>query len=417
MFGLMALIALCLSAAPPQAFDGGVEVLEDRLEADFPDDLSFTLAARADVEIIEVQLLYRTVGSDIWSYAYADVSPARHVKSNLTLLVGGPSYLPPGTDLEYYYVINDAQGNLHRTESKVVEYADRRFNWDRTQIGPLVLFHHGLSQSRVNAASQQVEEGLNYVASILQLEASQPIKGIIYNSNSEAGPALPRQSETITDAQVFGGFAFSSNGVFVGVDFDPRIIVHEAAHLLLAQALGSEALPVPAWLNEGIASYVEPGSTPYSGRSLSARSLPLRSMFRVSGTPSSIGTFYRKAESVVSYLIEDFGLESFQGFLGELARGRTTEEALLQTYGFGVSGLDALWATDDRRPPAPAPGSRPRGSPWVNFSPLVIGVVAITVFIAMALRYVVRRVRSVDRPEDRLQPWEDPDLFDPYDEG
>ena len=414
--GLTALLATCLLAGPVQAFGGGIEVLKDSRETDFPGDLNFTLTAQGDVEIVEVQLLYRIVGSNIWSYAYADFSPGQQVNTNITLAVGRPTYLPPGTELEYYYVISDAQGNLHRTEIKLVEYADRRFQWDRTQIGRLVLLHHGLSQSRVRAVSKEVEDGLNHLTNLLQLKVSQPIKGIIYNSGAEARPAFPRQSETITEAQVFGGFAFSSSGVFVGVGFSPRIIVHESAHLLFTQALGPDALPVPAWLNEGFASYVEPGSTAYSGRSLSSRSLPLRAMSRVSGTPDTIGTFYRKAESVVAYLIEDFGVESFQRFLEELAQGRMTEEALFRTYGFGVSGLDSRWASDDQRPPAPAPGSPFRGSPWVNFSSLVMGALAVTVFIAMVLRYIVRRLRPTERPEDRLQPWEDPDLIDPYDD-
>ena len=416
LFGIAPVLAIYLLAAPLQAFGGGIEVLEDSREADFPGGLNFTLTAQGDVEIVEVQLLYRPVGSDIWSYAYADFSPGQRVNSNLTLTVGGSTYLPPGTELEYYYLIRDAEGSLHRTETKVLEYADRRFQWDRTQIGGLALLYHGLSQSRVTAVSREVESGLNHINGLLQLEASRPIKGIIYNSDSEARPAFPRQSETITDAQVFGGFAFSSTGVFVGIGFNPRIIVHEAAHLLLAQALSPDALSVPAWLNEGFASYVEPGSTPYSGKSLSSRGLPLQAMSRVSGTPSTIGTFYLKAESVVSYLIEEFGVDSFQRFFRELSQGRTTEEALFQTYGFGVSGLDARWATDVQRPPAPAPGSRTRGSPWANFSPLVIGALAITVLIAVSLRYVVRKLRTVDDPEDRLQPWEDPDILDPYDD-
>ena len=195
---------------------------------------------------------------------------------------------------------------------------------------------------------------------------------------AKARPAFPRQSETLTEAHVFGRDSpFPLVACLWESAFRPRIIVHEAAHLLLKQAVGPDALPMPAWLDEGFASHVEPSSTPYSGRSLSSRSLPLRTMTRISGTPRSIATFYRKAESVVAYLIEDFGVESFQQFLGELARGRMTEEALLQTYGFGVSELDARWASDAQGPPAPAPGSPTRGYPWVNFSGLVLGALAV----------------------------------------
>ena len=411
--GLGIALGLWLLVVPVQAFDGGIQVLEEHREVEFPDDLSFTMTAEADQDIVEVRLLFRTVGSDVWSYAYAIFNPGRRVTTSLDLRVGGLTYLPPNIELEYYYVIRDAQGNVHRTPAQLVEYADNRFQWETTQVGPLELLYHDLSRSRVKTVSRDVEEALDRISSLLRVEAIRPIKGVIYNSNPEAQAAFPRQSETITEAQVFGGFAFSANGIFVGVGFRTGIIVHEAAHLLLDQALGPKALPVPAWLNEGFASYVEPGSVPYSGRSLSSRGLSLRAMARVSGTPQTIATFYLKSESVVAYLIEEFGVESFQQFISKLADQIVTDDALIQTYGFDTTGLEARWFSDDQRPPAPAPGSSAAGSPWVNFSGLVLGALGVVVLVSVTLRYAIRKLRPSYGPEDRLQPWEDPDYWDP----
>ena len=409
--GLVIALGLWLSVVPVQAFDGGIQVVEEHQEVEFPDGLRFTMTAESDQDIVEVQLLFRTVGSDVWSYAYAIFNPDRRVTTRLDLSVGGSNYLPPGIELEYYYVIRDAQGNDHRTPAQLVEYVDNRFQWETTQVGPLELQYHGLSGSRVKAVSREVEEGLDHVSSLLRLGVIRPIKGVIYNSNAEAQAAFPRQSETITDAQVFGGFAFAPNRIFVGVGFRTGIIVHEAAHLLMDQALGPKALPVPAWLNEGFASYVEPGSVPYSGQSLSSRGLSLRAMARVSGTPQTIGTFYLKSESVVAYLIEEFGVESFQQFIGKLGERIVTDDALIQTYGFDTTGLEARWSSDAQRPSAPAPGSSVAGSPWVNFSGLVIGALALVLVVSVTLRYAIRKLHPSRREEDRLQPWEDPDLW------
>ena len=410
-----AVLALWVLAASAQA-SGGIDVLEDSREARFPDGFRFSLTAQGDADIVEVQLLYRTVNSDVWSYTYADFSPGSPVAVNLDLSIGGSSYLPPGVQVEYYYVIRDAQGNVHQTDAKLIEYADDRFQWESVQIGPLQLLYHGLSKSRIDSVSQAVEGGLSHVVDLLELETVRPIKGVIYNSDGEARPAFPYQSETITEARVFGGFAFPSNRVFVGIGFRPGIIIHEAAHLLVVQALGPNALPLPAWLDEGIASYVEPGSTPYSGTSLSADSLPLRAMNRLSGTPQGIFAFYRKAESVVTFLIDGFGVGRFQRLLRDLSQGRTVEEALLDTYGFGISELDSRWASDAKGPTAHAPGSRSADLPWINFSGLVLAGLVIFVSAAVVFRYAVRRLRPVDSPEDRLQPWEDPDLLDDYDQ-
>ena len=400
---------------------GGIEVIEDDHQVEFPSELSFTMTAESNEEIVEIQLLYRIAGSQVWSYAYADLTPGKRVTSNLDLAVTGSAYLPPGVDVEYYYVITDSLGNTHATEIQSVQYLDGRYQWERTQVDSLTLLHHGLPQSRVSMVSREVEEALSYIRSLLDMDNlvdhPQAIRGIIYNRNSEARNAFPRQSQTITDSQVFGGFAFPNNKVFVGVGFRTRIISHESAHLMLNQAVGPNALPVPSWLDEGFAGYVEPGSRAFSGSSLSGRGLPLRSMGRLSGTPQSIGTFYRKAESVVAYMIQEFGVDSFQSLIARLSQGDTMDQALNQAYGFDLSGLEARWSTDDGPPIAPPPGRQSRGTPWASFSSVVIGGLAVVVVVAWAIKSVMRKLRPEYPSEEGLQPWEDPDLMDwDYDE-
>lgn len=402
------------------AMGGGIEVVRDERKVDFPTGLNFTITAESVEDIVEVQLLYRTAGSQVWSYAYADVVPGKRITSNVSLMITGPVYLPPGVDVEYYYVITDAQGNTHTTDIQSMEYLDGRYHWDRTQIDSLTLLYYELSGSKVRSVSLEVKEALNNIRRLLRLENPGPMRGVIYNSNSEAQSAFPRQSQTITDQHVFGGFAFPANSVFVGVGFQTRIITHEAAHLLMDQAVGPRALPVPSWLDEGFASYVEPRSKAYSGSSLRRRGLSLRSMTRTSGTPQSIGTFYQKAESVVSYMIEEFGVETFQHLIESLSQGLTIDQALRQSYGFDVLGLETRWVTDDGPPAAPAPGRQSIGTPWASFSTIVIGGLAVVVMAAWVMRFVIRKLRpdysGPEYLEEGLQPWGDPDLMDWEDE-
>ena len=414
---VIAVVAMVWAPAHPAlAADGSIEVLSESGSVEFPNGLSFSLTAQGSADIVEIRFLHRLRGSSVWSYAYPDFSPGPSVRASLNISVAGSEYLPPGAELEYYYVLGDVQGNVHQTRPNVIEYADHRFHWERAQIGGLQLLYHELPQSHVAAASQSVESRLAYVLELLGVDSFRPVKGVIYNSHAEARQAFPHISRTIAEARVFGGYAFPSSGVFVAIGFRPGIIVHETAHLLLDQALGRYALPLPAWLNEGFASYVEPGSRPHSGTRLSPGSLPLSSMNSVSGTPDEIPKFYHKAESVVAFMINTYGVERFQRLLNKLSDGRPVEEAMVETYGFGVSDLDSRWSSDGGEPASPQPGSHRSSFPWVNFSGLVLGALAIVVFTAVAARYAVRRLRSTENPEDRLQPWEDPDLMEEYDE-
>ena len=412
LVGLVLTLSLLAASSPVRASGDGITVVTDRWAIQFPGHVSFDLTAQSLQQIVEVRLLYRTTQSRTWTYAYPEFQPGRRVTASFNLNTSGASFLPLGTKLEYYYVIRDAQGNVHQTLPKVLEYADTRFQWEQALIGSLVLMYHDIPEFKVTQVSEELAGELERLRDLLQIKPGQPIKGVIYNHRSAALGAFPNRSRTLTEQHVFEGFAFPTLGLFVGLGLEPRLIIHESAHLLLHQKLGPRALPMPAWLDEGFASYVEPGSVAYSGQSLRSLGAPLENMASVRGTPQDIGIFYLKAESVVSYLIEEHGVESFQGFLGQIGLGRSVNNALQVTYGFGVAGLDSLWGASSEGPPVRGRISTGRPSPFLYFDIWIFAVLGLVVMAAVAVRYVTSKLRPSPDPEEGLQPWEDPDVLE-----
>ncbi len=414
--GLVAALAVIALQSPPAALaqdsGGGVTVVKDRWVVQFPGLIAFDLTAQSQQRIVEVRLRYRTVGNRVWSYAYPAFESGQRVTATFNLSAVGGDFLPLGAQLEYYYVIRDDQGGVYETPSKTLEYTDTRFQWQQAQAGPLILMYHDIPRSKVAEVTSQVEVELRRLASMLRLDTSRPIKGIIYNERSAAIGAFPHQSRTITDQHVFEGFAFPERGLFVGLGMSPRLIVHESAHVMLHQTLRGGVARMPAWLDEGFASYMEPGANPYSGQSLSAMSVPLTSMTAVHGTPRDIRDFYLKAESVVAYLIEEHGEDRFRSLLDRLREGRAVDEGLRLTYGFDVAGLEELWSADSRGRRAPARVSSPRPSPFIYFDVWLISLLVLVALTSVLLRYTVGRFRSNLDPEEGLQPWEDPDVLD-----
>ena len=414
--GLVAALAVIALQSPPEALaqdsGGEVTVVKDRWVVQFPGLIAFDLTAQSQQRIVEVRLRYRTVGNRVWSYAYPAFEPGQRVTATFNLSAVGGNVLPLDAQLEYYYVIRDDQGGVYETPAKSLEYTDTRFQWQQAQAGPLILMYHDIPRSKVAEVTSQVEVELRRLASMLRLDTSRPIKGIIYNERSAAIDAFPHQSRTITDQHVFEGFAFPERGLFVGLGMSPRLIVHESAHVMLHQTLRGGVARMPAWLDEGFASYMEPGANPYSGQSLSAMSVPLTSMTAVHGTPRDIRDFYLKAESVVAFLIEEHGEDRFRSLLDRLREGRAVDEGLRLTYGFDVAGLEELWSADSRGRHAPARVSSPRPSPFIYFDVWLIGLLALVALTSVLLRYTVGKFRSNLDPEEGLQPWEDPDVLD-----
>ena len=412
-----------LTASGVSAAGGDIEVIDTGEEVDFPGNVDLSVTAEGDSEIVEVRLFYRTVGSRVWAYAYPEFVPDTRVTASLNLTGKVSAYLPPGTEIEYYYEIIDALGNILSTEPTVLEYEDTRFEWDEVKVGPLTLRYYDQSDLRVRGVVRSLESDLARLQSLLQLENPDKIKGVIYARRAHTLDAFPQQSRTTTEQQIFQGFAFPERSLFLGLGMDRGLIVHESAHLLFAQAMGNLALSIPAWLDEGFASYMDPSVKIFSGDSLSSRTNPLRSMGTVTGTPHSIGIFYQKSLSVMAFLIDEFGEPSFQSFIGQLSRGSTVDAALTNVYGFDVDGLDARWAGQSTVSEPPAPSAPERTNPddgpsaILFFNSWLLGGLVILVLAAVSIQFVASKLRPARYPDEGLQSWEDPDLWDGEDEG
>ena len=425
LFLLLSVVFLVasLTASSVSAAGGDIEIVSTDESVDFPGNVDLSVTAEGDAGIVDVRLYYRTVGSRIWAYAYPDFVPANRITATLNLTGEVSTYLPPGTEVEYYYEITDAQGNVLRTELALVEYEDTRFDWDEVKVGPLTLLYYDQSGAVVRSVVKSLESDLARLQDILQIEQTDEIKGVIYSRRSHTLDAFPQQSRTTTEQQTFQGFAFPERSIFLGLGMERGLIVHESAHLLLGQAMGDNALPTPAWLDEGFASYMDPSVKIFSGGSLNSRANPLRAMNTVTGTPHSIGTFYRKSLSVVAFMIDRFGETQFQRLITELGQGSTMDIALTRVYGFDIDGLDARWAGEIATKRAAEPSSPgrltpdpERPSPILFFNSWLLGGLILLVLGAVSIQYVASKLRPERYPEDGLQPWEDPDLWDDDDD-
>ena len=332
--------------APAATLGAGneIRVVQTEQKVNYPSGVELSITVESDAEITEVRLYYRAAGSRQWGYAYADFEPGLSVTATQSVPVSESTYIAPGADVEYYFQVRDIAGNVVETDRSVVEYLDARFDWRRVRIGPLELIYHDISDSRVEDAAQALQEDLARVQDLLQLEQVRGFKGVIYNSYADANAAFPVTSQTTTDHGTFAGYAFPEQRVFVGQGLDRRIIVHESTHLMLRDALGRRNVELPAWLNEGFASYMEPNVRVRSSRELYQRTPHLKAMKSLSGTPETIPRFYQKSVSVVAHLIEEYGEDRFRMLLAEMARGRTVDAALVSVYGFDDHGLEYSWA-------------------------------------------------------------------------
>ena len=362
-FALLAVLLLLLAVftvigglAPKAVLAAGGEtrVVGTYQHVNYPSGVEVGVTVESDIEIKEVRVYYRAAGSRQWGYAYADFEPGSRIVATQSVPVQESTYIAPGADVEYYFEVRNIEGEVVKTHPAVVEYLDGRFDWRRVSVGPLELVYHDISDSRIEDAARVLQRDLARVQELLQLEQVREFKGVIYNSYADANAAFPVTSQTTTDHGTFAGYAFPEQRVFVGQGLDRRIIVHESTHLMLRDALGRRNVEIPAWLNEGFATYMEPNVRVRSSSELYRRTPHLKAMTSLSGTPETIPLFYQKSVSVVAHLIEEYGEDKFRQLLSEIGGGTPSEVALVSVYGFDDHGLDSSWAGLPIPPPVVA---------------------------------------------------------------
>lgn len=363
----------------------------------FPNGVDFSVNVFGESEIVEVKLSLRNPIADTWNYAYMNIETGHNVEGSYTLDTSTNTYIPPGAMVEYFFTARDAEGNVEISDRKTFVYEDTRFEWQFVTIGDLTISWHDQPIKNLRSIEENIFNALNRIDHILQGGAGEPISGVIYNSRIEAAEAFPALSNTLDEEHIFQGFAFSKWNMFTGVGLRVDLIAHEVAHLRLHHATKAT---IPAWLNEGFASYCEPSSVYESAEHIHMRKepyMPLRNMVAVTGNIPDIRYFYRKSESVVGYLLESYGEDRFRNLLGKLATDRGIDRALYDTYGFDQDGLEREWLVNSRNLFQTAIDEE--DNLFLKIENGFLGVLVLVVLLLLFLRFVARRLMPKNSEE------------------
>ncbi len=130
--------------------------------------------------------------------------------------------------------------------------------------------------------------------------------------------------------------------------FFDALLPHELGHIVFHEVIGSHV--VPAWLDEGVACYLEPARRFGSEKIvLAARQdatfIPLEKLHGMNpqgmADSKQVELFYAESVSLLSFIIETFGIDRFNAVCDKIKEGRSFEKAIKLCL-FGVQDLEDL---------------------------------------------------------------------------
>jgi hypothetical protein len=315
-------------------------------QIEYPNKVQFYLSGFSDEDLLEVRLEYFYNSSKILSYKYADPASGGKIQLEVTLETSGPHYIPPGTQITYFFELTSIQGKKYQSPQIKFHYLDPSINWKSTKSKKMTLIWHDNNEDDINSLIEDVNESNSHLTELLNIPNPLPITGVILNNRQESDEAFPRISAAASKEELYGGFAFSNYDTFIVTGLSRAGIIHESTHLLLDQSLKSPTTRLPAWLNEGIAMHFE-GNHQTTGKMLQAYSsgqiFDIRSMETVPGKPSEVRLFYLISESFVAYLFSEYGDNKIRHLITHLDSGQPIEDAIFSTYKLNLQKIQSDW--------------------------------------------------------------------------
>jgi hypothetical protein len=258
--------------------------------------------------------------------------------------------LPTGATLTYWWTIEDTAGDILTTPSQKVSFDDLRYEWNKTTSDKISLYWYKGNQSYVDQLVAGCQQALDRLTQNTGGYLTQPVSIYIYASSEDLRGAMVFPQEWT------GGVAFTEYSIIaIGIpanqlEWGIGALAHELGHMMTHQITFSPyGAILPTWLDEGLAMYAEGKPDTYLESVLQTaisqhKLISVRSLASpFSALPAEAYLSYAESQSLVEFLIHNYGKDKMLQLLSLFKEGSTYDEALTRVYGFDQDGLDTLW--------------------------------------------------------------------------
>jgi hypothetical protein len=353
---LLILFSIPLSSALAQE---GITVVTDEYDTIFGETITFRVAAESESEITSIRLYYQVGGFPATSRAYPEFEPGQKVEAehewDLVL-----NYTPPGSEIEYWWKIEDAAGNEIKTEPVSFTYEDERYDWQELYSDRIILYWYRGDDDFGQALLDRGLEALDQLSHDTGVTVEEAVKIFIYGSHSDLLGALDEGAREWT-----GGRAFTDQGIVVigvspsNLEWGKRATVHELTHVVMHRVTDTPLGGLHTWLDEGLAMHAEGEMEPTYAAVLN-EAVESNTLISVRSISSSFSAdldlahlSYAESQSLVEFILDQYGEEKMSQLIDIFTEGAYYDDALQEALGVDTDGLEDAWRAWLGAPPRP----------------------------------------------------------------
>jgi hypothetical protein len=285
-------------------------------------------------------------------------------------------------------------------------------SWKQQHDGLVTVYWYSGNDEFGQSIADTAVRAIDRLASRFGVEATEPVRLVIYANDDNFTNALPPNS-----AEWIGGQAHPELNLIVA-EVDPgasasreikRMVPHEISHLILHQATPNPFNSPPKWMDEGLAVHNQEvedarfksilNDAVQDGQLIPVRAL--NSSFPLD--PDQALLSYAESWSIVRYIIEERGDTQMAALVGTFKNEVSYEEAVQQSLGISIDELDAQWkawlgyAGDQAPTPRDNTGNDVSSEDDLSRNELIFFIACSGIFALAGLALGVFSVRNVRR--------------------
>ncbi|HKI52548.1 MAG TPA: peptidase MA family metallohydrolase [Anaerolineales bacterium] len=379
---LTLILSINLLAAQPAFASSSADVTDNQAAISFPISVTFSAKITATENITSVILEYGTdqlTCGEVLAKAFPQFTSGTSVNVEWTWEMRQSGSLPPGATIWWRWRYVDETGKETVSDQQTTTWLDSEHNWKTISADNLNLHWYSGDQTFAQDLLDASVKGLEFNRTQSGLKAESPIDLYIFANTNDLKEAI------LYEPSWTGGQAFPDHDIVIlgisqsELDWGRDAIVHELTHVLVGHLTFSCLGGVPTWLNEGLAVYSEGELDSASQQQLddaikNDTLLTVRSLSAgFSEVPDKAYLSYSQSYSIVKFLIDVYGQNDMTQLLTSLRDGETIDDALMNTYGFNVEGLDDAWRKNIGAATL-ATSAQPTAQPTPTYVPTIVPV-------------------------------------------
>jgi hypothetical protein len=329
-----------------------ISVLDSSTENHFPTALVFKLKVESPSDITEIRLNYQVEKMNfakVISEAWPEFIPSPSVETQWIWDMRNSS-LPPSAVVRYWWIIENKSGSKLITPVTTIRFTDNRYSWQSLSSGKLTLYSYESNQSVAQELLTAALQAIDKLAADTGVHLEDPVDLYIYANSKDL------QGSMIFPREWTGGVAFTQYSIIaIGIspqnlDWGKNALAHELGHMVTHQITFSPyGANLPTWLDEGLAMHAE-GQLDANLQSYLKKAIANQKLISIRSLSSPFSAIseeaylsYAESQSIVEFLIQNYGKDKMSSMLNLLKEGHSIDEALTDVYGVDQDGLDQLW--------------------------------------------------------------------------